>query len=191
MLRKMLLGVMVAALTVIIGQAARAEVEVGAAGPDFKAKGVDGKDYSLDSSKGAKATVLCFTCNNCPVAVAYEDRFIEFAKKYGEKGVKFVAVNCNTTEDLDAMKQRAEEKGFTFPYIYDESGAAARGYGARVTPHLFVLDSNGKVAYRGAFDDSQSNPSKKYVEDAVNAVLSGKSPAVSSTKAFGCGIKLK
>jgi peroxiredoxin len=166
-----------------------AAVKTGDAGPDFKAKGVDGKDYSLASAKDAKVTVLCFTCNACPVAVGYEDRFIEFAKKYKDKGVNFIAINVNSTEDLSAMKQRAEEKGFSFPYVYDASGDSARAYGARVTPHLFVLDSKGKVVYQGSFDDNQNKPTKSYLVDAVNAVLAGKTPDVKETTAFGCGIR--
>lgn len=166
-----------------------AAVKTGDAGPDFKAKGVDGREYSLANSKDAKVTVLCFTCNICPVAVAYEDRFIDFAKKFKDKGIDFVAINVNSSEDLAAMKQRAEEKGFTFPYVYDESGNSARSYGARVTPHLFVLDSKGKVMYQGAFDDNQSKPTKHFVIDAVNSVLAGKTPEVTETRAFGCGIQ--
>jgi peroxiredoxin len=165
-----------------------AAVKSGDAGPDFKAKGVDGKDYNLGNIKDAKATVLCFTCNRCPMAISYEDRFIEFAKKYQDKGVKFVAINVNSGEDVSAMKQRAEEKGFSFPYVYDESGDSARAYGARVTPHLFVLDSKGKVVYQGAFDDAANNPTKHYIVDAVDAVLAGKTPAVAETRAFGCNI---
>lgn len=180
-----------AAVTLMSGSLLAAGVEVGDKGADFQAKGVDGKTYSLADTKGAKATVLCFTCNNCPVAVAYEDRFIAFTKKYEGKGVKFIAVNCNTTEDLQAMKQRAEEKGFNFPYVYDGEGDAARAYGARVTPHLYLLNNKGEVVYIGAFDDDMQKPSKSYLENAVNAVLEGKTPAVQSTKAFGCGIKLK
>jgi peroxiredoxin len=184
---KVLLVATVAMLLITGG--AIAAVKTGDAGPDFKAKGVDGKDYSLANSKDAKVTVLCFTCNVCPVAVGYEDRFIEFAKKYKDKGVNFVAINVNSTEDLAAMKQRAEEKGFPFPYAYDESGNSARAYGARVTPHLFVLDAKGKVVYQGSFDDKQEQPTKHYVIDAVNAVLAGKAPAVAETTAFGCGIR--
>ena len=166
-----------------------AAVKNGDAGPDFKAKGVDGKDYSLTSSKDAKVTVLCFTCNICPMAIAYEDRFIEFAKKYQGKGVNFVAINVNSREDISAMKQRAEEKGFPFPYAYDESGDSARAYGARVTPHLFVLDTKGMIVYQGAFDDNKDKPTKNYVADAVEATLAGKAVAVNETKPFGCGIQ--
>src|SRR5690606_16162913 len=111
---------------------------------------------SLDDYKDAKAIVVTFTCNVCPVAVAYEDRFVEFTKKYGEKGVKFVAINCSPSEDLEKMKQRAEEKGFNFPYAYQEDGSAAKAYGAKVTPHIYVLDQDRNVAYIGAFDDNQN-----------------------------------
>ena len=103
------------------------EVEIGAKAPDFKATGVDGKQYSLANTKDAKVTVLCFTCNLCPVAVAYEDRFIEFNKKYANKGVQFIAINCNKTENLPAMKERAEEKDFGFPYVYDGSASRRSG----------------------------------------------------------------
>jgi peroxiredoxin len=165
------------------------EIAVGSPAPSFSSQGIDGQVYSLDGTKGAKATVLAFTCNRCPVAIAYEDRFIDFQKKYADKGVKFIAINVNSSEDLEAMKQRAEEKGLNYPYAYDASGDSARAYGARVTPHLFVIDGAGKVAYHGSFDDKQNDPTAHHVADAVDAILSGKSPEVQSTKAFGCGIK--
>ena len=188
MFRATCVGLAVAGL-LACGTLLAGEIEIGAKGPDFKATGVDGAQYSLASAKGAKVTVLCFTCNLCPVAVAYEDRFIEFNKKYAGKGVKFIAINCNKTENLEAMKKRSQEKSFNFPYVYDGSADAARAYGARVTPHLFVLDENGKVAYRGSFDDKQKKPTKSFLVDAVEALLAGKKPPVDSTKAFGCTIK--
>jgi peroxiredoxin len=164
-------------------------VDVGDKAPEFKAKGVDGKEYTLDSFKDAKAIVVTFTCNRCPVAVAYEDRFIDFAKKYDEKGVKFVALNVNSGEDLEAMKERAEEKGFNFPYVYDASGDSARAYGAKVTPHIFVLNEKREVVYIGSFDDKQNDPKKSFVEDAVEATLKGEKPEVTKNQAFGCGIQ--
>ena len=166
------------------------DAEIGAKAPDFKGlPGVDGKEYSLGDMKDSKVVVVCFTCNICPVAVAYEDRFVEFSKKYAGKGVKFVAINANRrTEDLAAMKTRAEEKGFNFPYVFDKSGKLATEYGARVTPHIFVLDENRNVAFVGSFDDNQMKPSKSYVADAVDALLAGKKVETTKSKAFGCGI---
>jgi peroxiredoxin len=167
-------------------------VEVGDKAPDFKATGVDGKEHSLQSvSEGADLVVLCFTCNQCPVAVAYEDRFIEFNKEWEGKKVKFIALNCNNaTEGLQAMQQRAEEKGFNFIYAFDESGDAAKAYGARVTPELFVIQ-NGEIAYHGAYDDDMRNPTKTYVVNAVKSLLAGQTPDDTETRPFGCGIKVK
>lgn len=168
-------------------------VKIGEAAPDFTAKSIDGKTVTLKSAlKGAEAVVVCFTCNNCPVAVSYEDRFIEFNKKYEGKKVTFIALNCNNaSENLEQMKQRAEEKGFNFIYAFDASGDAARAYGASRTPEMYVVDSDGKVQYHGSYDDSQRNPTKTYLISAVDSVLAGETPAVTETKAFGCGINLK
>jgi peroxiredoxin len=187
MIRRMFIALSVLALA---APAFAAELEIGAKAPTFASlPGVDGKDCSLDGMKDAKVVVVCFTCNMCPVAVAYEDRFVEFQKKYGEKGVKFVAINANkNSEGLAVMKTRAEEKGFNFPYVFDASGKLATDYGARVTPHIFVLDGQRKVQYVGAFDDSQTEPKKHYVADAVDALLAGKKIEVTNTKAVGCGI---
>jgi peroxiredoxin len=181
---------LVLAFAALCSTAISAELEVGSHAPEFKGlPGVDGKEISLGDLKDAKVVVVCFTCNICPVAVAYEDRFIEFNKQYASKGVKFVAINANRrTEDLAAMKTRAEEKGFNFPYVFDKTGKLATEYGARVTPHIFVLDQNRNVAYVGAFDDDQDKPTKNYVKNAVDSLLSGKKVEVSKSKAFGCGI---
>ena len=169
-----------------------AEIEIGTQAPDFSATGVDGEDYSLASTKGAKAVVVFFTCNSCPVAVAYEDRLIEFANQYADKGVQLIAINCNNrTEDLAAMKKQSKENGFSFPYVFDASGQSARDYGARVTPHFFILDGDRRIAYRGAFDDDMRKPTTHYVAAAVDAILEGETPATTTTKAFGCGIKSK
>lgn len=192
MSRTIWMSLSLALLTAWVSSAVSAEeVEIGAKAPAFKAVGTDGKEYSLDSTKDAKVTVLAFTCNNCPVAIAYEDRFIEFQKKFGDKEVKFIAINVNASENLEAMKQRVEEKGINYTYVYDETGDSARAYGARVTPHIFVLDSEGHVAYCGSFDDKQKEPTTPHLENAVNALLAGKKPEMATTKAFGCGIKPK
>jgi len=168
-----------------------AGIKVGEKAPDFEAKGVDGKNYSLKSTSDAKVTVICFTCNHCPVAVAYEDRFIEFANKYKEKGVQFVAINVNPESEMD-MKQRAEEKGFPFAYCKDESGKSARAFGARVTPHIFVLNQKRELAYVGAFDDNldDSKVKEHYVTDAIDAILAGKPVAKATTRPVGCSIRL-
>lgn len=154
--------------------------------------GVDDKRHSLADLDREKLVVVAFTCNSCPFAVSYEDRLTEFAKEYGPKGVEVVAINVNTEEEdrLPAMKVRASEKGFPFPYLFDETQAIGHAYGAKVTPHLFVLDRERKIAYVGAFDNSRrpEKVTKQYVRDAVNALLAGEKPAVTKTNATGCSI---
>lgn len=165
-------------------------VAVGSAAPDFAALTVDSEKVSLASYKDAKVLVVCFTCNGCPVAQAYEQRFIDFAKAYKDKGVRFVAINCNSNEALDAIRQRIADAGISYDYVSDASGEAAKAYGATVTPQLFVLDGERKVAFTGPFDDDMSKPGVSYVSDAVDAVLEGKQPSVTSARPFGCRIKL-
>jgi peroxiredoxin len=167
---------------------------VGDAAPAFEGlAGTDGKPHSLNDFADAKAVVVAFICNHCPVAVAYEDRLIAFQKDYADKGVQLVAINVNNLEEdkLPAMKQRAEQKGFNFPYLYDPTQTMGHAYGAAVTPHIFVLDGQRRLAYVGPVDDSQDETqvTQQYLRDAVDAVLAGNTPQTTETKPFGCSIK--
>lgn len=171
-----------------------AEVKIGDPAPDFKdIIGIDDKTHSLADYKDAKVIVVAFICNHCPVAVAYEDRLVKFQADYKDKGVQLIAINVNNlpADRLDKMKERAAAKGFNFPYLYDSSQKVGRDFGAKVTPHIFVLDGQRKVAYMGAIDNSQneSKVEKHYLRDAVDALLAGKTPPEPVTKQFGCGIK--
>ncbi|MCA9101544.1 MAG: thioredoxin family protein [Pirellulales bacterium] len=154
-------------------------------------KGCDGEAYSLkDLVDANKATVVVFTCNTCPVAVACEERFIELQKDYEDKGVQLVAISVQ--DDLSDMKDRAMSRGFNFPYLLDETQQSARDFGASRTPELFVVDGKGKIVYMGLMDDSPLNAAKvkeTYLRDALDAVLAGKTPEVAETKAQGCGIR--
>lgn len=172
---------------------AKKGLEIGTAAPAWKGlEGIDGKKHSLGDLKEADAVVVVFTCNHCPVAKAYEERLVEFQNDYKNKKVALVAINVSNADadKLPAMKERAEEKGFEFAYLYDPSQEIGRKFGAVVTPHAFVLDKERKLAYRGAIDDSQdaSKVTKHSLRDAVDAVLAGKKPAEPETKQFGCGI---
>jgi peroxiredoxin len=169
-------------------------VDVGDDAPEWSGlKGCDGDTYNLkDFVEANKATVVVFTCNSCPVAVACEERIIELQKDYEEKGVQVVAVSVQ--DDLADMKDRAMSQGFNFPYVLDESQESARAFGASRTPELFVVDGKGKIAYMGLMDDSPLNAAKvekTYLRDALDAVLVGKAPEVTETKASGCGIGYK
>ncbi len=156
--------------------------------------GVDGQRHSL-ADVDAEVVVVVFTCNSCPVAADYEDRIIALAKKYGGTDGKaaFVAINVNRIpeDSLPKMKERAEQRGFPFPYLFDESQNIARAYGAAFTPEFFVLDKNRRVAYMGGMDDS-SDPKRvktRYLEPAIQAVLAGEKPETAETVARGCRIR--
>jgi peroxiredoxin len=168
----------------------QAKLKVGDAVPTFSdLPGIDGKNHSLSEYK-SDVLVVCITCNHCPVAVAYEDKIIGFAKKYTKDGkVALVAINVNNGEadKLDKMKDRAQEKGFNFPYLYDASQKIARGLGATVTPHFFVFNKERKLVYQGAMDTEDH--STNYLEPAVEAALRGETPSTASTRARGCGIQ--
>lgn len=166
---------------------------------DFKLKSVDGKMYSMSDYKDAKGFIVVFTCNHCPFAVKYEDRVIELAKKYKSKGYVLLAINPNDPaaqpdDSFDKMKVRAKEKGFTFPYLFDEGQKIFPQYGATKTPHVFLLDKNLIVKYIGAIDDNVEDASavkEHYLENAIAALEKGQEPEVSLTKAIGCSIKVK
>ncbi len=174
--------------------------EVGDKATDFKLKNVDDKMVSLSDYKDVKGYIVIFTCNHCPYAVAYEDRIIALDKKYKKLGYPVIAINPNNPEvqekdSFDLMKIRAKEKGFTFPYLFDEGQKIYPQYGATKTPHVYVLEKTKKdniVKYIGAIDDNHSDESAvkvKYVENAVDALLKNKEVSVKVTKAIGCSIK--
>ena len=166
---------------------------------DFKLKSVNGKMYSLADYKDAKGFIVVFTCNHCPFAVKYEDRINDLAKKYKSKGYILLAINPNDPiaqpdDSFDLMKVRAKEKGFAFPYLLDEGQKIYPQYGATKTPHAFLLDKNLVVKYIGAIDDnvdSAKDVKEKYLENAIAALENGKTPSPETTKAIGCGIKVK
>jgi peroxiredoxin len=155
--------------------------------------GTDDKQHSLKDLEKSKAVAVIFTCNTCPVAQAYEDRLTKLATDYKDKGVSIVAicVNKDDRNSLDAMKERVEKKGLTYDYLTDPSQESARAFGATCTPHVFLLDKDRKIAYTGAIDDNMNGDAVKQhsLQDAIDAVLEGKAPAVAVTKQIGCGIR--
>lgn len=175
-------------------KSAKKSVEIGDKAPEWaKLEGVDGKSHSLADLKAAKAIAVVFTTNHCPVAKAYEERLVELHKEFKDQGVELVAINVNNNEAdrLPKMKERAEEKGFEFAYLYDPTQKIGRAFGATVTPHAFLLDGDHKVVYMGAIDDNQDaeKVTKHFLKDAIGAVLAGEAPEPATTKQFGCGIQ--
>ena len=173
--------------------------KIGDKATDFKLKSVDGKTYSMSDFKTAKGFIVVFTCNHCPFAVKYEDRINALAKKYKPEGYILLAINPNDPtvqpeDSFELMKVRSIEKGFAFPYLFDEGQKIYPQYGATKTPHAFLLDKNLVVKYIGAIDDnvdSASEVKEKYLENAIAALESGKTPTPETTKAIGCAIKAK
>ncbi len=175
--------------------------KVGDIATDFKLENINGKMVSLSDFEGAKGFIITFTCNTCPFAVAYEDRIEALNKKYAKQGYPVIAIMPNNTDvkpgdNMEQMKIRAKEKGFTFPYLMDKGQKVYPEYGATKTPHIYILQKSKKgnvVKYIGAIDDNSRDASKvkeKYVENAVDALLKGEEIQVKETKAIGCSIKV-
>jgi len=193
----MTISLVVAALLTVHG-----EVKPGDNAIAFSLKNVDGTIVSLSDYSDQKGVILVFTCNPCPFAKAYEQRIIQLHEKYANEGFPVVAINPNdpvqSPEDtFEQMQVRAEEKGYPFPYLKDETQDIYKSYGATRTPHIFLLENkNGKfkVAYIGAIDDNAMDASsvgQQYVEQAIRSIISGQEPNPAETKAIGCTIKGK
>lgn len=175
--------------------------EVGDVASDFELKNVDGSMISMADYEDAKGFAVIFTCNHCPYAQAWEQRIIDLHKKYAPKGYPVIAINPNDPElqpedSFEAMQERAEEKDYPFPYIFDAEQTVYKKYGATRTPHVFLLDkkSDGKlkVAYIGAIDDNYKNAEKvkkPFLANAIDALIKGNKPDPAFTKAIGCSIK--
>lgn len=190
-----------ALLTLVLATAALAgkynkKVSIGDTAPTFKGlPGVDGKKYSLDDFKGKDFVVLVITGNECPAAQSYEERLLAFTKKYagkdGRAALVAICVGLDEEDRLPKMKERAKEKGFTFPYLHDETQAIGRALGATVTPEFYVLDKARKIVYMGAMDDSivAKNVKSKHLEAAMDALLKGDKVPVAETEKRGCSIE--
>lgn len=176
--------------------------EVGDTVADFKLKNTDGKMVALSDFKNAKGVIVIFDCNTCPYSQRYNERIIALNEKYASKGFPLVAVQPNDPEvspgdSFEEMVKLAEKKSYKFPYLFDDGQSVATKFGATNTPHVFLLKKEGsafKVAYVGSIDDNPKDASavtKKYLEDAVDALLGGKGVTTTKTKALGCTIKWK
>jgi peroxiredoxin len=174
--------------------------KIGDIATDFKLENVDGKMVSLSDYKEAKGFIVIFTCNTCPYAQVYEERIVELDKKYAVKGFPVIAIMPNNPkvqpgDNMEAMKSNAKQKGFTFPYLMDEGQKIYPQYGATKTPHVYILQKTKKgneVKYIGAIDDNfqdENAVKTKYVENAVDAILTGQQIIITETKALGCTIK--
>lgn len=176
-----------------------AKIEPGQRALPFSLPGVDGEEYALEDFEDRTALVVIFSCNHCPYVQAWEDRMVQIQEDYADRGAQLVAINANDaqkypSDSFEAMKQRAQEKNFNFPYLYDETQGVARAYGAERTPEVFLFDSDRVLRYHGAIDDNYDNPEfvqNAYLREALDAILDGEEPAVAKTPPVGCTVKWK
>ena len=167
---------------------------IGAPAPDFKLVDTAGRTWSSDGE--AAATVIVFTCNHCPYALAWHERLADAARDYADRGVRFLAINANDAEryprdSYEAMQRRVADEDWPMPYLHDSTQAVARAYGAQTTPDVFVLDGGGVLRYRGAPDADYDDPGQRaaWLREALDAVLAGEPPPRAETKPIGCSIK--
>ncbi|MGH7595853.1 MAG: thioredoxin family protein [bacterium] len=165
--------------------------EIDKPAPLFKLKGIDGKEYELESLKGKKAVVVMFISTRCPYSNAYNERMAKLFDDYNKKEVAIIGINANSTESLDDARTHTEQNKFAFPVLKDEGNAVADAYGAQFTPEIFVLDGNLTLRYHGRIDNSHKIKEVEThdLRDVLNAMLAGKEIAKKETKAFGCTIK--
>jgi peroxiredoxin len=167
---------------------------------DLKMKSAaDKKDVTIASAAGAKGTLVVFTCNHCPFAKAWEERIVKIGNDAQAKGLGVILINSNDPTDHgdDDELHTAEHHnalGMKFPYAIDATSEIAKAFGATKTPEAYLFDKDGKLVYHGTIDDNHKEPAKvqkRYLQDAVDAVLAGKTPATQETKGLGCSIKMR
>ena len=165
----------------------------------FNLPGVDGRNHSLSDYQDKEAIAVTFSCNHCPYVQAWEDRMLQVQADYASKGVQLIAINANDSsnfpnDSFTKMQERAESKGFNFPYLFDEPQTVAKAYGAERTPEVFLFDKGLQLRYHGAIDDNYEDSravKHNYLRDALDAVLAGREPPLAETEAVGCTIKWK
>lgn len=177
------------------------KLELGMVAPDFDLPGIDGKSYRLSSFADAKALVVIFMCNHCPYVVAVQDRIGALAKEYLSRRVRLVGINPNDSvkypdDSFEAMKVRAKEQGYVFPYLRDETQDVARAYDAVCTPDIYAFENAGPegllLRYHGRLDDSWMDPAavkRRELALALDAILAGRPVPKEQIPSMGCSIK--
>ena len=170
--------------------------ELGDPVPAFTLDDTEGTAHAVPADPAPPATVLVVTCNHCPYVIAWNPRLRAVAEDYAPRDVRFLAISANDAERYpadspQAMKRFVDDQSWPIPYLYDESQEVARALDAQVTPHVFVLDADQRLRYRGAPDGDHQDPGQnaQYLRDALDAVLAGDDPTTADTRARGCSVK--
>jgi peroxiredoxin len=164
--------------------------------PPFDLPGVDGANHSLDDYADAPVLAIVWSCNHCPYVLAWEGRMSAIQRDYRDRAFRLVAINSNDVDrypadSFEAMEQHASEQDFPFDYLYDADQSVARAYGPERTPEVFLFDSERRLVYHGAIDDSRDEGavSEHYLREAIEAALEGREPATRETPPVGCTVK--
>ena len=168
------------------------KVELDTIVKDFTLKDADGTSHALYKlSEEKPATVVLFLATQCPIATDYAERIVALVKAYGEKNVQFIGINSNKQEKIEEISEYSEKHGFEFYVLKDTENKIADYFGARRTPEVFLLDAERVLRYAGAINNSPKEPTKHYLRDALDLVITGKDIPKSSrkTRAVGCTIK--
>jgi peroxiredoxin len=173
---------------------------LGTPAPDFKLMNVDGREVALADFAGKPALLVMFMCNHCPFVIHVADQLAQLASEYMARGVAVVGINSNDTathpaDSPERMVAEAEERGYQFPYLFDETQDVAHEYRAACTPDFFLFDKDRKLVYRGQLDDSRPGNgvpvTGKDLRGALDAVLAGATPVSEQRASLGCNIKWK
>ena len=173
-------------------------LEIGDTAPRHTLVDTAGEHHVIGDPAGAPASVVVFTCNHCPYALAWHERLMRVGSDYADRGVRFHAVNPNDAEryprdSYEAMRKRLAAEDWSMPYLHDSEQEAARSYGARTTPDVFVLDAEGRLAYRGAPDSDHGDESQDaaWLREALDDLLAGRPVSRPETEPVGCSVKWK
>jgi peroxiredoxin len=173
---------------------------LGTQAPDFKLMNVDGREVELADFAGKPALLVMFMCNHCPFVIHVAEELARLSSEYMARGVAVVGINSNDTathpaDSPERMVAEAEERGYQFPYLFDETQEVAHEYRAACTPDFFLFDQDRKLVYRGQLDDSRPGNgvpvTGKDLRAALDAVLAGRKPAEEQRASLGCNIKWK
>lgn len=173
---------------------------LGTAAPDFSLMNVDGQTVSLSDFDDAPALLVIFMCNHCPFVIHVADQLAQLTQEYMQKGVAVVGISSNDVANYPAdspeqMVAEAEQRGYAFPYLYDETQDVAKAYRAACTPDFYVFDADKKLVYRGQMDSSRPDSgipvTGEDLRAALDAVLAGNAPPEDQTPSLGCNIKWK
>lgn len=173
-------------------------LELGTKAPDFKLPDTDGKLISRDDFRGKKALLVIFMCNHCPYVVHIADHLASLAKEYMAKGIAVVGINSNDAvkypdDAPEKMRVEKEKRGYTFPYLFDETQKVAHAYQAACTPDIFLFDKDFSLQYRGQYDGSRPSNTVPVtgndLKAAMDALLVEKNPSAEQTPSIGCNIK--